>query len=212
MLPTWRSPVVDADRYFQTLGVPAALFFHPPREMHVLVRRKEPLQTELPVAGVANGAQQNRRRLVHSLATLDSQVIVDGGWTLPMGEEGFGPRPDCRLSGVAGSELPHGRGRAVGGPRRSGVIPRPCGDTPTPRPRSRSPSRSALPYDGHTYLYAVNDVPFPTTARLHVSARPACHIEELSGGRKSPRCGPTAARLLLGGGTGALRPGCRAAL
>ncbi len=38
-------------------------------------------------------------------------------------------------------------------------------------------------YGGRTYLYAVNDAPFPD-ARVHVEAGAGCRIEKLSGTRK----------------------------
>ena len=36
---------------------------------------------------ISPSQQENRRRFVHSLATLDSQAIFDGGWLLPLGQE-----------------------------------------------------------------------------------------------------------------------------
>jgi hypothetical protein len=36
---------------------------------------------------ISPSQQENRRRFVHSLATLDSQAMFDGGWMLPLGQE-----------------------------------------------------------------------------------------------------------------------------
>ena len=67
-----------------------SLFFHQPRELHVeSFDQKSPFKPSsmLLVSQPVPSGQQNRRRFVHSLATLDSQVMVDGGWLLPMGQE-----------------------------------------------------------------------------------------------------------------------------
>ena len=82
--------MADFDSYFQTAGVAGSLFFHQPREVRIeSFDQKSPFKpsyTWLVSQPVPSG-QQNRRRFVHSLATLDAQVMVDGGWLLPMGQE-----------------------------------------------------------------------------------------------------------------------------
>lgn len=80
----------DLDRPFRELPVRGSMFFH------------EPLQVRLPsfdavspfrssytllTAQLAPAGQRNRQRFAHSLATLDADVMVDGGWLLPLGQQ-----------------------------------------------------------------------------------------------------------------------------
>ena len=102
---------------------------------------------------------------MHSLASLDSQVIFDGGWLLPMGQE-----ETTRDLAAAYRALPAARFQTVGN--------RPANEAVQPL------TFRTVTHGNQTYLYGVNDAPFPTTARLHVEAGPSCHIEELTGMRK----------------------------
>ena len=155
------------------------------------------------VSQTVPAANRNRRRFVHSLATLDSQVIVDGGWTLPMGEEdsvrnliaASRALPAVGFRTVAGQLSPPvgDQASAPVGDQASG----PAGDqAPLPARDADPPGAGAATgetsqpvtfrwatYDGSEYLYAVNDAPFATTAQIHIDASPACQLEELSGGR-----------------------------
>ena len=84
------SQMGDFDRYFQTAGTPGSLFFHQPSEIHVpSFDQRGPFQPSYAwlVSQPVPAGEQNRRRFVHSLATLDAQVMIDGGWLLPMGQE-----------------------------------------------------------------------------------------------------------------------------
>jgi hypothetical protein len=160
--------MADVDRYFQSGAVSGSLFFHQPHEFHVdSFDQKSPFKpgyTWLISQPVPSG-EQNRRRFVHSLSTLDSQVMVDGGWLLPMGQE------DAVHDLVAAyRSLPSVRFQLVGDRQAS--------DTAQP-----VTFRTAT-NGGRTYLYAVNDTPFSTTARVQIEGGPACHIEELTGKRK----------------------------
>jgi len=162
------SQMADIDRYFQTLATSGSLFFHPAREIHLeSFDRKSPFKPAYTwlVSEPSPSGQQNRRRFVHSLATLDAQVMLDGGSVLPMGQEAA-----IRDLTAAYRALPAIRFQPVGGGQ---------------------PADTAQPvtfrygtYGGRTYLYAVNDAPFATTARVHVEAGPGCRIEDLSGTRK----------------------------
>jgi hypothetical protein len=160
--------MADIDRCFQSLPATGSLFFHPAREGHVeSFDRKSPFKPAYAwlVSEPAPSGQQNRRRFAHSIAALDSQVMLDGGSVLPMGQEA-----SIRELAAAYRELPAIRFQTVGG---------------------NQPSDSSQPvtfrhgaHGGRMYLYAVNDAPFATTARLHIEAGPGCRIEELSGMRK----------------------------
>ena len=160
--------MADFDSYFQTASVPGSLFFHQPREVRIESFDEQspfkPSYTWLVSQPVPSGAQ-NRRRFVHGLATLDAQVMVDGGWLLPMGQE-----EALRGLVAAYRALPPIRFQPVGNRQQS--------DASQP-----VTFRSGV-HGGRTYLYAVNDAPFGATARVHVEAGPDCRIEELSGMRK----------------------------
>jgi hypothetical protein len=160
--------MADIDRYFQSVATSGSLFFHPSRETHVeSFDRQSPFKGSysLLISAPSPAGPQNRRRFVHSLATLDSQVMLDGGGVLPMGQE-----TAIRELAAAYRALPAVRFQSVGGGQPSDTV----------QPVTFRCGTSS----GRTYLYAVNDAPFATTARVHVEAGPGCRIEDLSGARK----------------------------
>jgi hypothetical protein len=162
------SQMADVDRYFQTADTTGSLFFHQPREVRVAsFDQKGPFKASYAwlVSQPVPAGDQNRQRFVHSLATLDAQVIIDGGWLLPMGQE-----ETTRELAAAYRSLPPIRFQPTGN-RQGGDVAQPV------------TFRSGVS-GGRTYLYAVNDAPFTTTARIHVEAGPNCRVEELTGSRK----------------------------
>ena len=193
--------MTDADRYFQTLAVPGSLFYHPPREAHVAsFDEQNPFKPSYLwlVSQTVPAANRNRRRFVHSLAALDSQVIVNGGWTLPMGEEDSVRNliaTGCALPAISFHTVAGSGGLALPSVRDQASLPVPGSEQADPRGPSANENpppggEASQPvtfrwatYDGRQYLYAVNDAPFSTTARIHIDASPACQLEELSGGR-----------------------------
>jgi hypothetical protein len=160
----------DIDRCFQDLPNQASLFFHQPQEVRVAsFDEKSPFQpayTWLATQAVPS-QRQNRRRFVHSLATLDPQMMVDGGWELSMGQEdslGDLVAAYRRLPATHFRRLADG----PGGPSTQPV---------TIRVGTHAQS---------TYVYLANDAPFATTVGMDVAAPPGCRIEELSGLRQVP--------------------------
>jgi len=149
---------------FEGLPVPGSLFFHEPQEVRVRsFDEKSPFQptyTWLATQPVPS-AWQNRRRFVHGLATLDCQVMFDGGWQLPLGQEDS-------LRGVVAAyrQLPAVRFRRL------------LGDLTQPV------SIRYATHAGATYVYVVNDAPFATTATIDVDYPSGCRMEELSGLRQ----------------------------
>ncbi len=155
----------DADRYFQNLSPPGSLLFHPPQGLRVPSFDEKgpfrPCYTWLAAQPVPSG-WQNRRRFVHSLATLDAQAIFDGGWLLSMGQEDairdlvavYRQLPAVRLERL-GEQLGPSGGQPV--TVRFGVR----GD--------------------RAYVLLVNDAPFPTTTRLRVDAPAGARLQELTG-------------------------------
>jgi hypothetical protein len=102
------------------------------------------LSSQIVPAGAAN-----RRRLIQSLATLDAQIIMDSGWTLTMGNEEslanllevFRKLPAERFSSAT-AQVP-ARGQPV-------IV--------------RFLNRA-----NRSYVYAVNDSPWPLTAEIELT-------------------------------------------
>lgn len=158
----------DVDRYFQDLPVPGSLFFHKPQETRLAsFDAKSPFKptyTWLATHAVPSGAQ-NRRRFVHSLATLDAKAIFDGGWELPLGQE-----DSLRRLVATYRQLPAIRFQRL-----------------ADQPGASSTQPVTIRFGTHansTYVYLVNDAPFPSTVRLELSTTPHCRLEELSGQRE----------------------------
>jgi len=158
----------DADLLFAGLPTPGALSFYPPQVARLpSFDAKSPFQptfTELFTQAVPSGAE-NRRRLIESLASLDCQVMVRGGWMLPMGQE-----EALRQVVAAYRRLPPIRFQRVGESRGPGA--------------SQPVTFRFATHRGQTYVYAVNDSPFAVTARARLSAPPGCRLEELTGLRQ----------------------------
>ncbi len=158
----------DTKLPFEGLGMPGSLFFHEPQGARVPSFDKQspfqPTYTWL-ATHVVPSSWQNRRRFVRSLAALDSQVMFDGGWQLPFGQE-----DSIREVVAAYRRLPAVR---------------------FDRLADQYGSDSAQPlviryatHAGATYLYVVNDAPFRVDARIDVDCPAGCQIEELSGLRE----------------------------
>lgn len=162
------SQLIDIDTYFAELPLSGSLFFHPPREVRIeSFDRRSPFRPSYAqlFSQPVPSTWQNRRRFVHSIATLDSRVLVDGGWMLPLGQE-----DSMREVVAAYRRLPAIEYRRVGDRRRL--------------TRSQPVTIRYGQYRGHSYVYAANDAPFATTVRLRVEASPGCRLEELTGLRR----------------------------
>ena len=100
-------------------------------------------------------ADRNRRRLAHSLATLDTREMFDGGWLLPLGQEEslrdfisvYRLLPDERFETLAGEFQPL--------------------------------TVRTLVRNGQTYVYLVNDSPWEVTATLSLDLPADCKLEPL---------------------------------
>ncbi len=158
----------DLDRAFEGSSRPGSLFFHQPLEVHVAsFDRKRPFRPSYTwlVAHAMPSGSQNRRRFVHNLAALDAQVMFDGGWLLPMGQE------DSIAEVVAVyRRLPAVRFKRVSAPRGSA--------------RMQPVTIRYATHDNRTYIYVVNDAPFAATARVYVEGAAGCRLTELTGSRR----------------------------
>ena len=155
----------DWDRYFQLLPPAGSLLFHPPQELRLAsFEEKSPLRPCYArlYTQATPSAWQNRRRFVRSLAALDSQVIVDGGWLLSMGQE-----DSLRDLVAVYRQLPAIRMEKVIDPSDPAA-----GQPVTLRAGSRG---------DRTYAYLVNDAPFPATVEVAVEAPAGCSLEALPG-------------------------------
>jgi len=157
----------DWDQTFRGLPNSGSLFFHRPQKVRLTsFDQKSPYQPSYTwlVSHPVPSGHMNRRRFVHSLATLDSQAIFDGGWLLSLGQEDairelvgvFNKLPDVRFSrlSTSGQKLEF-----------QPVVAR------------------YATYKGSTYLYVVNDSPLSTTAKLRMVVPPGCLMDELTGKR-----------------------------
>lgn len=161
------SQMHDWDRLFTGLPQTGSLFYHRPQEARIAsFDEKSPIRptyTWLATQPVPSGVQ-NRRRFVHALATLDAQVLFDGGWELSMGQESslkdlvalYRRLPAVRFEPLAEAE-------------------------------SCQPVAVRLAtHEGRTWAYVVNDAPFDSELRVRVAAPAGCQLEELTGQRRVP--------------------------
>jgi len=162
----------DVDRCFQNLAPSGSIFFHPPQEVRLASFDRQspfkPCYAWLATQPVPS-AWQNRRRFIHSLATLDAQVILDGGWLLSMGQE-----ESLRDLIAAYRQLPAMRMEKVAPPGNSTE-----GQPVTIRAGSAA---------DRTYVYLANDAPFPVQVRIQVEASAETRLEALGG--SSPGSAP----------------------
>lgn len=154
-----------AEHPWRDLPVTGAVFYHEPQEVRVKsFDAKSPYQptyTWLATTPMAAGAQ-NRRRFLRTMAMLDPEVLFDGSWQLPLGQE-----DSIRDLVALWHELPAVRFESVDDSPQGGPVT----------------FRWAGQPDG-TYAYVLNNAPFPVTARVRVSAPKGCRLEELTGRRQ----------------------------
>ncbi len=128
------------DRAFATADTPASLFFHAPKQMRLgSFDAKSPFRNTYTwlVSQPSPSGEANRRRFAHAIAQADTQLIADGGWMLPLGQEA------SLLDMIATfQQLP---ARAFAN----------FNDAPQPV------TLRYLTVNGRTYLYTVNDSPWP---------------------------------------------------
>ena len=158
---------------------PGSLFYHEPQKVRLAsFDAKSPFgpantYTWL-VSQMSPSGDRNRRRFVHSLATLDAQEMFDGGWLLPLGQEDGAARYSERVSPVAARAL-----RDVAGEHQPVTI-------------------RTLVRDGQTYVYLVNDSPWEITLTLGVELPRDCKLEKLGESRGVGALGPRRGRVRNG--------------
>jgi hypothetical protein len=151
----------ELDAAAQRSTMAGALFFHPPQEARLeSFDAKGPFKKSYTwlVAQPSPSQAMNRQRFVHALATLDANMMFDGGWLLPLGQEAalagliaaYRQLPAERLAVVADSQPVVLRSATVG---------------------------------GRTCFYAVNDSPWKVSARVNVTLPAGCTFEPLDATR-----------------------------
>lgn len=141
----------ELDRVFADLPHPSVQHYHEVFPLHlpsfdaVSPFGADHTHTSL-MTHFAPGGPFSRRRFVHSLATCDAQIMLDGGWMLSLGEE-ESLRPLIEIY----RQLPATKFADVTAAQRNSTQPLVV--------------RKAS-YRGQTYVYAVNDSRWPITAEV----------------------------------------------
>jgi hypothetical protein len=150
----------EMDALFAAGDQHGAIFHHDPQKARLasfdVVSPFGPANTYAwLVSQMSPSGDRNRRRFVHSLATADSRHIFDGGWMLPLGQE-------QALHDILGvyRQLPAGAFETVPGEFQPVVI-------------------RSLVHEGQTYIYLVNDSPWPAGVTLQLNAPADCQLQPL---------------------------------
>lgn len=164
--------LAQAERAFATMAEPGSLFVqHPEKMVLPSFEQQSPFRSPhltLWVQPTPSGVQ-NRRRFVQSLASMDSQILLDGGWFFPLsGHESLRDfvRSYRRLPPVRFQQLGAGSSE-----------------------QASSAHPSVIRYAQHendTYIYVVNPTPVPLLVRMKLDGHPRNRPEELSGTRTVP--------------------------
>ena len=153
----------EAAFFFRGLPQSGSLFFHPPQEIRIpSFDQKVAIKsscTLLLTQAVPSGPR-NRQRFAENLAAHDSQLFIDGGWMLPLGQE-------------------EATGRFAAAFRRLPAVH--FHDAEESHAGQAVVFRWATA-EGRTFAYAVNTTPFAVSAQVRVTATPNCTIEDLAGG------------------------------
>ncbi len=150
----------EVDRLFSNHRYSASLFYHEPQRARIAsFDAKSPFGAATTftslVSELSPSAERNRRRFVHSVATLDAQQMFDGGWLLPLGQE-------AALADLVSvyRQLPAARFDTLAEESQPVTI--------------RSLTRA-----GQTYVYLANDSPWPLSVTLDVDVPPGTRLEKL---------------------------------
>jgi hypothetical protein len=154
--------MAEAAAFFRSLPQSGGLFFHPPQEARLpSFDQKAAIKssTVLLLTQAVPSGMQNRKRFAESIAAHDSQLLIDGGWMLPLGQE-----EATRRLAAAFRQLP------------------PVHFNDVEENHAGQPVVFRwVTADGKTYAYAVNTTPFPASAQVRLAASANCAIEDLSG-------------------------------
>ncbi|MEX2142287.1 MAG: family 10 glycosylhydrolase [Pirellulales bacterium] len=161
-----RSP--ELDRLASGSALPASLFWHEPQTLRLAsFEAKSPFGKDKTYAWLVSqfspAGSENRKRFVQTLAgrDMDCAAIFDGGWLLPLGQE------ESLLPLIASyRRLPAAQFETL-----------PCDEPITVR---------TLVRDGQSYVYLINDSPWPVSVSMQVQMPSGVRADELSGQRRLP--------------------------
>jgi hypothetical protein len=152
----------EAALFFRSLPQSGSVFFHPPQEARIpSFDQKVAIKSSgvlLLTQTVPSGAQ-NRERFTDSLAAHDAQILIDGGWMVPLGQE-----EATRRFATAFRQLPN-------------VHFHDAEESHAGQPVVFRWASS----EGKTCAYALNTTPYPVSAQVRVNASPNCSIDDLGG-------------------------------
>ncbi len=164
----------ELDELFAAGNQRGVIFYHEPQKLRLAsFDDKSPFGAANTYAWLASqispAGEQNRRRFVQALAANDVSQVFDGGWTLPLGQE-------AALHSLLSvyRQLPEGAFETVSGECQPLTI------------RTRSQQDA-------TYVYLVNDSPWPATAAIALEAPGDCQMTSLesAGAAGTLERGPT---------------------
>jgi len=150
----------EAAVFFRSLPQSGSLFFHPPQEIRVpSFDQKVAIKSSsaLLLTQAVPAGMQNRQRFAESLAAHDTQILIDGGWMLPLGQEESMHRFAAAYRQLPPVHFTDAEESLLGQP----VVCR------------------WATLNGKTYAYAVNTTPFPAVAQVRLAASPNCTISDL---------------------------------
>ncbi len=151
----------EAAVFFRSLSQSGSLFFHPPQEVRVpSFDQKLAIKSSsaLLLTQVVPAGMQNRQRFAESLAAHDTQILIDGGWMLPLGQEETMHRFAAAYRQLPPIHFTDAEESLLGQP----VVCR------------------WATWNGKTYAYAVNTTPFAAVAQVRLAASSNCTIDDLS--------------------------------
>jgi hypothetical protein len=149
----------NVDARFVAARTTASLLYHPPQQGRLeSFEKKSPFQPTYSwqVAQLSPAGAENRKRFVHAIATMDAQAMIDGGWLLPLGQE-----DNLEELFEVYRRLPGERFQTVEGATQPVTI-------------------RTLERDDRTYVYMVNDSPWPVVVETGVAATAPLRMESLS--------------------------------
>lgn len=147
--------------------VPGVLFYHPPQELRLTgfdaVSPIQPSYLSI-LTQPTSGGWEARRRFSRALAETDAQIMCDGGWRIPRGQE-----PILRTWFAAYRRLPN--------LPFQDLAPEEVGGTTQPV-RIRKARRGS-----ESFFYCVNEAAFPVTVQAKLRFPAGTAFRELSGAR-----------------------------
>ena len=157
----------DVDQLFGVAGSNSVMMYHEP-----IRTRLESFDEQSPygksntytwlVSQFSPSAQHNRRRFAHGVAAHDAELLLDGGWLLPLGQE------DALADFISTY-------RQLPAPKFATL------------PETSEPVIvRTLSEAGQTYVYFVNDSPWPVSLEITVDAAEQVRVERVGPAKKLP--------------------------